>query len=195
VQFGDDENTINDLEHVARKRWLRLMATIAVVASIGVPLLNPLLDPSHHHTHHSAAANIGAAVAIVLPAAVVVVISLFVLRRLARRDKGIFSAPTIMGLRRSERRKVARALRRATPSADPKLADVEISTARRVIDQSTRTRVLLALFAVAEAGETLNSTTGTDKVFFSCSAAFFVFMLGLQLLSERRARRYLAKAL
>ncbi len=185
------ETPIDLVRAKAIRRWRWALAIIVVVSGIGgvVPTVF-----GHRHAssaqHHNAVAGVIAIAAVLL---VAVGASILFFRRSAKRG-GVFSPPLAAGLPRRQRRQVARAVRRGTPSQDPLLRDVETQTATRALAQ---TRASLAIFGVAVVGETAvgvfghHGTAGT--IFFLLSAAMFIGLGALQLVMVRGAQRYLAQ--
>jgi hypothetical protein len=184
------DTDLDDVQRRARKRWLIMMGSLVVAVAIGVPLLNPLIDgrPKREH-HHSGVGGLVAAIAIILVGLAV----LFVIGRKTWRNQGRFAAPLIGGLKRRDRRRATRAIRRGEPSADPVLAEVERMTAERTVQQAGFSSLIFIVFVLLELVEALTQSRTGARVFFGVSALFFLVMFGFLLHTVRGARRYLSR--
>lgn len=175
----------------ARRRWRRTVVAIGVLSGIGGAIAGAIgasvghrQRPAHSHP------DVAALVIGIVVAVAVIAVAILILWRFRSRW---YQPPLAYGLPRRERRGVARAVRQARPSSDPRRLGVEVNLAHTRLRYARRSEWVFGVLMALGALETL-SHHGAGRAFYVMDVAVFALAFSGQLWLNRRARRFLAAA-
>ena len=172
---------------------MRLLVIGVLSTAVGV-VVSLIFDSSHNRhqpnsSHHQSVLSVVLAILFIL---VIAGLFLFFIRK-AWRAKKWFAAPLALGLPRSERRAVVRAVRLGVPSQDSATRAVEVNLAQRIGAQNRWSKILFPVAAIAVfAAALLTHDDGLIRWYYVASGVLMIAAFAMTLRTGAGAKEYLS---